>query len=374
MTRGTDTLKYYAFGSAISEMQFKSDTGGAYRYGFNGMEKDNESFKDAYDFGARIYDGRIGKWFSLDEFNILFANESPYNFSINSPIGLIDKGGNFPIPKDARIINSNWHGGILLQKTDQTFLFVRLESPHGSSDWNEDLEVWYQYSYFANKWQIINAPVNCLYCDIVKIAKWSIKNLARYTTPIEELYILYSGKNFDGEIDSRGKAGIWLAIGIVPGGKILKPVKKILKSGVEIFAKSSNMTLKLVTISYKISDEISSIVSSISHLMKNNAKEIIMTTFSGTGEDALKVAKKLTNLGDDATPFYGDFGKWEGKLTGWQSKNKRQGWRLDWDSEKGAHINWWNHDTGEKGAILIDSNERNIENIINNEIIKHWND
>jgi hypothetical protein len=48
MTRGTDTLKYYAFGSAISEMQFKSDTGGGYRYTFNGKETDTET--DTYKY------------------------------------------------------------------------------------------------------------------------------------------------------------------------------------------------------------------------------------------------------------------------------------------------------------------------------------
>jgi hypothetical protein len=40
----------------------------------------------------------------------------------------------------------------------------------------------------------------------------------------------------------------------------------------------------------------------------------------------------------------------------------------------GVNIIGFSNDTGEKGAILIDSNEKNIENIINNEIIKHWND
>ena len=37
-----------------------------YRYGFNGMENDNEVYgeRNAIDFGARIYDSRLGRWLS----------------------------------------------------------------------------------------------------------------------------------------------------------------------------------------------------------------------------------------------------------------------------------------------------------------------
>jgi RHS repeat-associated protein len=41
---------------------------GAYRYGFNGKEKNNEISGEgnSYDFGARIYDPRLGRWLSTD--------------------------------------------------------------------------------------------------------------------------------------------------------------------------------------------------------------------------------------------------------------------------------------------------------------------
>jgi RHS repeat-associated protein len=95
MTRSTDTLKYYAFGSAISEMQFKSDTGGSYRYGFNGEELMNELSGDgmAYDLGERFYDGRLGKMFSLDPLSAQYPWQSPYAYCYNNPIWIVDVKG-----------------------------------------------------------------------------------------------------------------------------------------------------------------------------------------------------------------------------------------------------------------------------------------
>jgi RHS repeat-associated protein len=68
-----------------------------YRYGFNGMEKDNETFSGAYDFGARIYDPRIGRWMSIDNSYDRYPSYTPYNFVLNSPIVLLDGDGNDPI-------------------------------------------------------------------------------------------------------------------------------------------------------------------------------------------------------------------------------------------------------------------------------------
>jgi RHS repeat-associated protein len=59
------------------------------------MEKDNEINVNggSYDFGARIYDSRLGRWLSLDPLMMYYPNLSAYNFAGNSPILFIDKGG-----------------------------------------------------------------------------------------------------------------------------------------------------------------------------------------------------------------------------------------------------------------------------------------
>lgn len=49
--------------------------------------------KNSYDFGARMYDPRIGRWLALDEKSNKYPGWSPYNFSLNSPIGVMDPDG-----------------------------------------------------------------------------------------------------------------------------------------------------------------------------------------------------------------------------------------------------------------------------------------
>ena len=69
---------------------------GSYRYGFNGKEKDDDIKNiegSSYDFGARIYDPRIGRWLSLDPLASKYPMYSPYNFVTNSPLQYIDLDG-----------------------------------------------------------------------------------------------------------------------------------------------------------------------------------------------------------------------------------------------------------------------------------------
>jgi RHS repeat-associated protein len=82
---------------------------GRYRFGFNGQEKDDEITGNTgshLDFGARIYDSRIGRWMVIDPLAAKYPNYSPYNFVGNSPIIAIDKEG-----KDIYIIISNAESG-----------------------------------------------------------------------------------------------------------------------------------------------------------------------------------------------------------------------------------------------------------------------
>lgn len=84
---------YYSFGSVMEGRTYSSGT--LHKYGFNGIEKDDETHGEgnAYDFGARIYDSRLGRWMSVDPLIIKYPNYSPYNQSLNNPIMFIDNGG-----------------------------------------------------------------------------------------------------------------------------------------------------------------------------------------------------------------------------------------------------------------------------------------
>ena len=68
---------------------------GYYRYGFNGKENDNEvkGSGNSIDFGARIYDSRVGRWLSVDPLQSKYPDLSPYNFAGNSQITFYDPNG-----------------------------------------------------------------------------------------------------------------------------------------------------------------------------------------------------------------------------------------------------------------------------------------
>jgi RHS repeat-associated protein len=71
---------------------------GTYRYAFNGMEQDQEvkGRGNSLDFGARMYDPRVGRFFSLDPKDHDYPDYSPYGFAANNPIIFIDHNGEFP--------------------------------------------------------------------------------------------------------------------------------------------------------------------------------------------------------------------------------------------------------------------------------------
>ncbi len=76
-------------------MPGRSYSSTAYKYGFNGKEKDDEvkGVGNSLDFGARIYDNRLGRWLSVDPLQQKYVGFSPYNFAINSPLQYKDYDG-----------------------------------------------------------------------------------------------------------------------------------------------------------------------------------------------------------------------------------------------------------------------------------------
>ncbi len=76
---------YYPFGWAQPGRD-----GGQYRYGFQGQEKDPET--DWWAFQLRMYDGRIGRWMTVDP-KAQYAN--PYLGLGNNPFNGVDPDGGF---------------------------------------------------------------------------------------------------------------------------------------------------------------------------------------------------------------------------------------------------------------------------------------
>lgn len=94
---------YSPFGAPLAGRSYTAPNSD-YRFAFNGKEKDNEvnGEGNAYDFGARIYDPRLGRWLSVDPLQEKYVSFSPYNYSINSPIMLGDPDGNKVVVKTTK--------------------------------------------------------------------------------------------------------------------------------------------------------------------------------------------------------------------------------------------------------------------------------
>jgi RHS repeat-associated protein len=95
-----DAQDYYPFGMMMPGRKFSANIiyGGAnapqrYRYTFNSMERADEIASGDVDYGARIYDSKIGRWLSLDPLMKKYPAQSAYNFVQNSPIVYKDVDG-----------------------------------------------------------------------------------------------------------------------------------------------------------------------------------------------------------------------------------------------------------------------------------------
>jgi RHS repeat-associated protein len=66
-----------------------------YRFGFNNKEKDDEvvGVGNMYDYGDRMYNPRLGRFFAVDPLASQYPELSPYQFAENNPIQNLDLDG-----------------------------------------------------------------------------------------------------------------------------------------------------------------------------------------------------------------------------------------------------------------------------------------
>jgi RHS repeat-associated protein len=67
------------------------------RYTFSGKEKQIVRDLGYLDFGARMLDSEIGRWFVQDPLQEKFYSWSSYNYCYNNPLKFMDPNGKFPI-------------------------------------------------------------------------------------------------------------------------------------------------------------------------------------------------------------------------------------------------------------------------------------
>jgi RHS repeat-associated protein len=83
----SQVLDYFPFGKTLRAYHGAEKE----KYQFNGKERDGETEWDY--FGARYYDGDVGRFMAVDPLATKFNHSTPYNFAANNPILYVDVNG-----------------------------------------------------------------------------------------------------------------------------------------------------------------------------------------------------------------------------------------------------------------------------------------
>ena len=109
----------HPFGMAMGNRKFVQGSS-KYLYGFNGKENDKDISFGEQDYGMRIYDGRLGRFLSVDPITKKYPELTPYQFASNTPVRAIDLDGLEAAVKITQVINdiSDWFTDFITFKNE----------------------------------------------------------------------------------------------------------------------------------------------------------------------------------------------------------------------------------------------------------------
>ncbi len=113
---------YDAWGYQMQGREYDSDVS---KYKFTSKERDEESFYDY--FGARYYDARVGRWTSVDPLGTEYPDISPFAYTLDNPLRLIDPNGKEVDPTGLYIQNRDLYDQLVSEIESKTGISLGLE-------------------------------------------------------------------------------------------------------------------------------------------------------------------------------------------------------------------------------------------------------
>jgi RHS repeat-associated protein len=144
-----ETFDYYPFGLLMP----KRNTAGANTLEkFTGHELDSEANLNLFYAGARYLDPAIGRWYSVDPKADDFPSFSPYNYTMNNPLNMVDPDGQAPLDDIYFDSETGTTDIVRTDEPDQLFVDGKRAGGTDVSFWEKGADIYDSYSnMFASK-------------------------------------------------------------------------------------------------------------------------------------------------------------------------------------------------------------------------------